>query len=73
MQLFCTTSDAAEVSSFSYSVFKVGQVGVPAEAHDVDVHDAELGREVVEVHCLCERPHAQVHLQVRTEFKQQLS
>lgn len=66
-------ADAVETSSFSYSVFKVGQVGVPPEAHDVDVHDAELGGEVIEVDCLCEGPHAQVHLRVRTEFEQQLS
>lgn len=69
----CTSvhADAVETSSFSYSVFKVGQVGVPPEAHDVDVHDAELRGEVIEVDCLCQRPHAQVHLRVRT--KQQLS
>lgn len=62
----------AEMSSFSYSVLKVGQVGVPPQADHVDVHDAELGREVIEVDCLCQRPHTQVHLRVRTEFEQQL-
>lgn len=73
--LMCTSvhAVAVETSSFSYSVFKVGQVGVPPEAHDVDVHDAELRGEVIEVDCLCQRPHAQVHLRVRTKFKQQLS
>lgn len=59
--------EPAGTSSFSYSVFQVGQVGVPPQAHDVDVHDAELGGEVIEVESLRERPHAQVHLRVRTK------
>lgn len=56
-------------SGSSYSVFKVGQVGVPPQADHVDVHDAELGGEVVEVDCLCQRPHTQVHLWMKTEFE----
>lgn len=55
-------SEAVKRSSLSYSVFKVGQVGVPTEAHHVDVHDAELGVEVVEVDGLRERPHTQIGL-----------
>lgn len=51
----------------TYSVLKVGQIRVPSEAHNIDIHDTELGREVVEVDCLCKRPHTQVHLQTRTE------
>lgn len=46
----------------TYIVFQVGQVGVPAEADNVNIHDTVFGGEVVEVDHLCERPHAQVHL-----------
>lgn len=54
-------------------MFKVGQVGVPPEADNVDIHDAEFGGEVVEVDCLRQRPHTQVHLRMRTAFEQQVS
>lgn len=46
----------------TYIVFQVGQVGVPAEADNINIHDTVFGGEVVEVDHLCERPHAQVHL-----------
>lgn len=49
----------------AYIVFQVGQVGVPAEADNVNIHDTVFGGEVVEVDHLCQRPHAQVHLRGR--------
>lgn len=49
----------------TYIVFQVGQVGVPAEADNVNIHDTVFGGEVVEVDHLRERPHAQVHLRGR--------
>lgn len=57
------------MSGSSYSVFEVGQVGVPPQADHVDVHDAEFGGKVVEVDCLRQRPHTQVHLWMKTEFE----
>lgn len=60
---------AISLSGSSYSVFEVGQVGVPPQADHVDVHDAEFGGEVVEVDCLRQRPHTQVHLWMKTEFE----
>lgn len=33
----------------TYFVFKVGQIGVPTKADNVDIRDTEFGREVVEV------------------------
>lgn len=55
----------------TYVVFKVGQVSVPAQANNINVHDTEFGREVVEVDRLSKRPHTQVNLQARkTKVKQ---
>lgn len=49
----------------TYIVFQAGQVGVPAQADNVNIHDTVFGGEVVKVDHLCERPHAQVHLRGR--------
>lgn len=64
-----TDKKRKSLSGSSYSVFEVGQVGVPPQADHVDVHDAEFGGEEVEVDCLRQRPHTQVHLWMETEFE----